>query len=308
MRRLGLLAACWAIMILWEGVSAFAGNFDIAPFARRCCAADRHTSQVAFDYAEAQRAGLEAEKSADGRYLYGLQWAEERDIKEVRVQFQAGHEVQPAAVQYWFRNWPYPPPQMPTIEDPVDDPWQGRWLKAATKMECHGTICSYTFPSLSEAENPKANNLPGLNYRRTLKLRLVFASSPRLGKVEVFSGSQEKRVELRLQLGAGETAQRTWDGRIRLYNGRLDSLRVWKGAAGDTADGERFHLTTRGPAKGLSVSMVAAEEGLPGSHDTTIVTLDVADSDLLVRHTGCGERAGVRTGLSRLRDAGFRPG
>jgi hypothetical protein len=277
MRRLGLLAACWAIMILWEGVSAFASDFDIAPFARRCCAADRHTSQVAFDYAEAQRAGLEAEKSADGRYVYGLQWAEERDISEVRVQFRAGHGVQPATVQYWFRNWPCPPPQMPTIEDPVDDPWQGRWLKAATKMECRGTTCSYTFLPLSEAENPKAGNLPGLTYRRTLKLRLVFASSPRLGKVEVFSSSQEKRVELRLQLGAGETAQRTWDGRIRLYNGRLESVRVWKGAAGDTADGERFHLTTQGPAKGLSVSLVAAAEGLPGSHDTTIVTLDAAD-------------------------------
>jgi hypothetical protein len=276
MKRFGLFAACWAIMTLWEGISAFATDFDIAPFARRCCAADRHTSQVAFDYAEAQRAGLEAEKSADGRYLYGLQWAEERDIKKVRVQFRAGHEVQPATVQYWFRNWPYPPPRMPTIEDPVDDPWQGRWLKAATKMECHGNTCSYTFPPLSEAENPKASNLPGLNYRRTLKLRLVFASSPQLGKVEVFSGSQEKRMELRLQLGAGETAKHTWDGRVRLYNGRLENVRVWNGVAGDTADGERFHLTTRGPAKGLSVSLVAAEAGLPGSHDTTIVTLDAA--------------------------------
>jgi hypothetical protein len=95
--------------------------------------------------------------------------------------------------------------------------------------------------------------------------------------VEVFSGSQEKHVELRLQLGAGETAERTWEGRVRLYNGRLESMRVWKGAAGDTADGERFHLTTQGPAKGLIVRLVAAEAGLPGSHDTTIVTLDAAD-------------------------------
>jgi hypothetical protein len=277
MKRLGLLAASYAIMILWEGICAFAADFDIAPFARRCCAAERHTTPVAFDYAEAQRPGLEAEKSADGRYLYGLQWAEERDIKELRVQFQAGHQVQPATVQYWFRNWPYPPPHMPTIEDPVDDPWQGRWLKAATKMDCHGTACRYTFLPLSAAENPKAGNLPGLNYRRTLKLRLVFAASPHLGKVEVFSGSQEKPVELRLQLGAGETAERTWDGRVRVYNGRLKSVRVWKGAAGDTADGERFHLTTRGPAKGLIVSLVAAEAGLPGSQDTTIVTLDAAD-------------------------------
>jgi len=277
MKRVGLLAACCAVMTLGVGVRALAADFDIAPFARRCCAAERHTSQVTFDYAEAQGAAGEAEKSADGRYIYGLQWAEERDIAELRVQFRAGHEVQPATVQYWVRHWPYPPPQMPTIDEPVDDPWQGQWLKAATKMDCHGTTCRYTFPPLTKAENPNASNLPGLNYRRTLKLRLVFASSPQLQKVEVFSGSQEKPVELRLQLGAGEAAERTWDGRVQTYNGRLESVRVWNGAAGDTADGDSFHLTTRGPAKGLIVSIVAAEAGPPGSQDTTIVTLEAGD-------------------------------
>ena len=277
MKRLGLLAACWAIMTVGQGLGALATDFDIAPFARRCCTAERHTSPVAFDYVEAQRAGSEAEKSADGRYVYGLQWAEERDIKELRVHFCAGHQPQPATVQYWFRNWPYPPPHMPTIEDPVDDPWQGQWLKAATKMDCQGATCRYTFLPLSEAENPRAGNLPGLSYRRTLKLRLVFDSNPRLEKVEVFSGSQQKPIELRLQLGTGETAVRVWDGRVRLYNGRLESVQLWNGAAGDTVDGARFHLTPRGPAKGLIVSLVSAGEGLPGSQDTTIVTLDATD-------------------------------
>ena len=277
MKRLGLLAACWAIMTVGQGLGALATDFDIAPFARRCCVAERHTSPAAFDYAEAQRAGSEAEESADGRYVYGLQWAEERDIKELRVHFRAGNEPQPATVQYWFRNWPYPPPSMPTIEDPVDDPWQGRWLKAATKMDCQGATCRYTFLPLSEAEDPRAGNLPGLSYRRTLKVRLEFASSPRLERVEVFSGSLEKSVQLRLQLGAGETAEHIWDGKVRLYNGRLESVRLWNGAAGDTVDGESFHLTSRGPAKGLIVSLVAADAGLPGSQDTTIVTLDDAD-------------------------------
>src|SRR5690349_722846 len=103
-----------------------AAPFDIAPFARRCCVEERHTSQVAFDYPEARRAGTGAEKAGDGRYIYGLQWAEERDISEIRVRFRAGSPPQPrAALEYWFRNWPYPSPHMPTIEDPVDDPWQG---------------------------------------------------------------------------------------------------------------------------------------------------------------------------------------
>ncbi len=277
MKRTWLLAACWIITSLGMGVGASATEFDIAPFARRCCRTDRHTSPLEFDYREAEPAGGEAEKSADGRHVYGLQWAEERDIKALRVQFRARQEVPPARVEYWFRNWPYPPPEMPTLEDPVDDPWQGQWLKAATKMDCRGAICSYTFLPLSVAENPRAGNLPGLTYRRTLKIRLVFASNPQLEKVEVLTGSQEKPVELRLRLGIGETAERTWDGKVRIYNGRLEAVRVWNAAAGDTAAGDHFHLTTRGPAKGLLVNLVAAEPDLPGSDDTTIVTVDAAE-------------------------------
>jgi hypothetical protein len=277
MRNIGLHTACWIALVVLGNIPAVAINFDIAPFARRCCLADGHTSQVAFDYAEAQRAGTGAEKAADGRYVYGLQWAEERDIQEVRVHFRAGNTLQPATIQYWFRNWPYPPPHMPTMEDPVDDPWQGGWLKATTKVDCRGTTCSYIFEPLSRAENPKASNLPGLNYRRTLKLRLVFASSPALEKVEVFSGSQEKRVALRLQLGAGETAEHTWDGTLQLYNGRLENVRLWQGTAGDSADHEHFHLTTLGAEKGLLVNLVAAVPALPGSHDLTIVRLVAGD-------------------------------
>ncbi len=267
----------WWLCLLLAGVSAHAADFDIAPFAQRCCVADQHSLPVAFDYLEAQRAGSEAEKAADGRYIYGLEWAEERDIRTVRVQFQAGAQVWPASVQYWFRQWPYPPPQMPTIEDPVDDPWQGRWLRAATKADCHGATCSFTFQPLAPAENPKAKNLPGVDYRRTLKLRIVFASKPLLEKVEVFSGSQEEPLELRLELGAGETAAHTWQGTVRVYNGRLTSVGIWKGSAGDTAEGDRFRVTTQGEPKGLIVNVVAAEPSLPGSEDVTVVTLEAGD-------------------------------
>jgi len=277
MKRAWMLAAYWVITSLGMGTGASATDFDIAPFARRCCVADGHTAPLEFDYTEAQQAGGEAEKSADGRYIYGLQWAEERDLKELRLQFRAGQEAQSATVEYWFRNWPYPPPEMPTIEDPVDDPWQGQWLKAATKMDCREGICGYTFLPLAEAENPKAGNLPGLSYRRTLKVRLVFASNPQLEKVQVFSGSQEGSVELRLQLGVGEAAVSTWDGKVRIYNGRLEKLRVWNGTDSDTATGDHFHITTSRPAKGLLVSLVAAKPDLPGSSDTTIVTVDAAE-------------------------------
>ena len=226
---------------------------------------------------ESPAGGTEAERAADGRYVYGLQWAEERDIREVQVQFRAGSSPQPAVLEYWFRNWPYAPPAMPTIEDPVDDPWQGQWLKAVTNTDCRGRTCTYTFAALAESENPLAKNLPGLAYRRALKLRLVFGAPPDLEKVEVFSGSTEKRIEVRLQLGAGETAAHTWEGSFKLYNGLLESVRVWNPEAGDAADARHFHVVTAGSPKGLILNLLAAEPSLPGSSDVTIVTFRAGD-------------------------------
>jgi hypothetical protein len=130
---------------------------------------------------------------------------------------------------------------------------------------------------LAAAENPLAKNLPGLKYRRALKLRLVFNSQPALEKVEVFSGSTEKHMEVRLQLGAGETAAHTWDGSLRIYNGRLETVRVWNPAPGDAGDAKHFRVVTNGPPKGLILGLVATEPSLPGSNDVTIVTLRSGD-------------------------------
>jgi len=281
---MALTSRFFRILSLWAAVFLFPSHafpqgedLDIAPFARRCCVADRHTLPVAFDYGEAQRAGHDAEKSPDGRYLYGLQWAEERDVREVTVRLRAGSVVQEAMVQYWFRNWPYPPPQMPSTEDLVDDPWQGRWLAAATKVVCETTECRYTFSPLQKLENPNAENLPGLDYRRTLKLRLVFQSEPALERVEVFSGSRKKPVEIRIELGVGESGPYLWTGGLRLYNGRLKCVRLWQPSAGDFADSPHFRLKTAGSSQGLLLSLDAAEPSLPGSHDVTIVTLDAGE-------------------------------
>jgi len=273
MRIRRLIFACCFAGILTSSAWAETPSLDIAPFAKRCCVRDQHTAQVAFDYDEARSAGQNAERAADGRYIYGLQWAEERDIREVLVRVRAGSKPPQADLEYWFRNWPYSPPQMPTIEDPIDDPWQGRWLKASTKVDCQGAECRYTFGPLGKEENPLAPNLPGLAYRRTLKLRLVFESDPHIHVVQVLSGSQEKAVNLRLELGAGEATAYTWDGSVLVYNGRIRSLKLWKGSEGDSALGDSFHLATSSALKGLDLAIMAAEPSLPGSHDVTVVTL-----------------------------------
>lgn len=277
MRRSRLLGIWVVAAALVAAAATAAAELDIAPLARRCCVLDQHGLQTTFDYNATRRAGLGAEKAADGRFIYGLQWAEERDIKEVRIRFRGAASGPQASVEYWFLNWPYPPPHMPTIEDPVDDPWQGQWLKAAAKVSCQGGECRYTFLPLAESENPRARNLPSLDYRRTLKLRLVFSAEANIEKVEVFSGSREKPVELRVELGAGESRAHAWQGKVRVYNGRLRSLKLWNGSAGDTASNHHFRLSTTGKPKGLLLSLIAAEPSLPGSHDVTIVTLDAGE-------------------------------
>ena len=274
LRRFWLVFIWVAALMLRAPAAAAPAELDIAPFARRCCVADRHILQTMFDYDAAQRPGPGAEKTADGRYIYGLQWAEERDIREIRVRLRGTGTPPQASVEYWFLNWPYPPPHMPTIEDPVDDPWQGQWLKAATRVSCQGGECRYTFLPLEDFENPRAKNLPGLEYRRALKLRLVFSTEPHIEKVEVFSGSPQKRVDVRVELGAGEAAPHTWEGWLRVYNGRLRSARLWNGSTGDFIQARRFRVSTNGAPKGLLLNLTVAEPVLPGSHDVTIVTIE----------------------------------
>src|SRR6266545_3574817 len=110
------------LLLMVAPAVAAAGRMDLAPFARPCCSQDDHRLQTMFDYGHPR--GLV--RTADGRGVYGLQWAEERDIFEVAVSFGKPYEGSRVSVEYWFQHWPYAPPKMPTIEDPVDDPWQGR--------------------------------------------------------------------------------------------------------------------------------------------------------------------------------------
>src|SRR5882724_6322171 len=126
----------------------------------------------------------------------GIQWDEERDLRQVWVRF-SGDVPSNAAVEYWFKNWPYDPPKMPTIEDPVDYPWQGKWLRAKTVEHCSSGECTYDMAPLDEAENPRAKNLPGVRYRRTLKIRLVTTS--KVSALRVFSDSTEAPLQIQVE-------------------------------------------------------------------------------------------------------------
>lgn len=80
-----------------------------------------------------------------------------------------------------------------------------------------------------------------------------------------------------MEFGAGETEPHDWKGDFRVYNGALESVRLWKPSAGDAADERPFHLRTDGAPKALLLGVTAAEPSLPGSHDATIVTLEAGE-------------------------------
>ena len=178
----------------------------------------------------------------------GIQWDEERDVREVRVDYGAS-APSGVSIEYWFRNWPYDPPKMPTIEDPVDDPWQGKWLRAKTVEHCNAGECIYSMEPLTDAENPRAKNLPGVRYRRTLKIRLVFAASmPAYKSLRVFSESTEAPIQIKV-----ESAEK--NPKFRVFNGLLRSVKPG-------ANSGEFLL-----------DVMASNPAPAGSHDITIVTV-----------------------------------
>jgi hypothetical protein len=250
--------------------------FDIAPFAHRCCLTERHDSQTTFDYRYGRGTPLGFEKAGD-HFVLGLQWAEERDVGNVRLIFSAPLEGSNLSLQYWYRNWPYPPPAMPTIEDPVDDPWQGRWLTAASRTWCEGTECSISFLPLASEENPRAKNLPGLTYRRTLKIRVISDRQLPLKNIKVLTRSVMKTTRVRLELGVGTTEPYVWKGRLTAYNGSITGAEGWHTAPTDVVRGTSFVLHTGPEPKGLVIGVQGTEARPPGSHDITIVTVWCGD-------------------------------
>src|SRR5262249_54605441 len=217
---------------------------DLAPFARPCCSQHPYRLQTTFDYNHPR--GVVA--SQGGGWIYGLQWAEERDLFEVLLDFRSAYDAQAVKVQYWFRNWPYSQPRMPTIEDPVDDPWQGEWLTAKTEMSREGSRCHFRFLPLEPSENRLAPNLPVGRYRRTIKFRLAFPPGPRpdLESMKVFSQSMVKAIDFRVLFGvalegrppraAAGPPSGSRPPSFDAYNGKIRSIKPIPGGALVTVD------------------------------------------------------------------------
>lgn len=265
MRVTSLLPAAWAALMLSGAAGQPGPPMDIAPFGVLSTWGDAREPMPLPNLAAA---------SAQGRRDVGLEWRDERDVRAVRVRFAAAAPVH-LKLQYWSQTWPAPVPHMPTIEDPADDRWQGAWLTAQIATRCYDRECRYTFQPLAPAENPRAGNMPGVPYRRALKISLLADSVlPAITALSVFTDSVEKRVSVRVVLGHGESGAVHWAGAVEVLNGTLRSARpLGFGPADRFESARKWAFVTSDSRKGLLLDLTAAAPSLPGSLDSTLVTI-----------------------------------
>jgi hypothetical protein len=210
----------------------------------------------------------------EGSLDTGIEWRDVRDVHEVRVRFA---ELPPAdlQLQYWAHTWPGPAPQANRIEDPADDPWQGTWITSQFTRACTGKECQFTFKPLADVENPRAKNMPGVLYRRTLKIRLVSKEKlPGIDGFHVYSDSMQRPLQVRIGLGYRESKPVQWSGSIEVDNGVLGSAKPWGFNTTDKfGSPANWTFASSEPGKGLLLDLTAAAPVLPGSLDCTLVTV-----------------------------------
>lgn len=206
----------------------------------------------------------------------GVFWWEARDIERIEVIYavKPSDTTSLPIIQYWHQTWPEAPPQMPSTEDLEDDPWQGKWVTAATNTKVNGNAITYTFKPLAADENSNAAFLPGvINYRRTLKTRLLFTGKKEaITAMQVFSASNEKNSSIRIEL-VGDQKKKSLEGSLEVFNGRIKDISGWNWNKNDKKTGiNSFNISTSLISKGIIANFYSADLSLPGSNDETVVT------------------------------------
>lgn len=278
--RLSIYATCLLTIISLPRTSRAAEYLDLAPFATvtswKDPEAKAFVEHKAVDVIEATPRCI------------GLVWDEDRDVREIRVRWKGEVDKTPAdlRVQYWHRVWPPDPPQMPTIEDPADDHWKGSWLTAATKSDMRDGVTIITFAPLDAKENRKADALPGVTYRRTLKVRLLLPEGcPKPAGLLAYSETVLEPLSLRVEFGAGQQGPGVWAGDVAVFNGTLKSVRPWQFGSGDVFDppSSWSNVNSVSP-KGVLIDLLSARPSPPGSNDATLVTIRAAETVGEARH------------------------
>ena len=188
-------------------------KWDIRPFGELCYWSDK--TGVLGNILK-QNDLIEVPQTSASEWNIGIRWKEVRDINSLEVGYEGKISeslVKGTEVQYWFQTWPGDAPKSHTIEDLMDDPWQGKWLTADVDFQINGNKVIYTFKPITKVENKLAGNLPEpVNYRRTLKIRLLYnCKPPRIQSISVFSPTNSKRISLRIEFGCDKPVDKAMD-------------------------------------------------------------------------------------------------
>jgi hypothetical protein len=251
-------------------------NWDIRPYGDLCYWSD---NTGVLGKIISQKGVTEVPQSSESEWNIGIWWKEERDIHIIEIEYQGNMPesvVKGTKVQYWHQTWPGDAPKEHTIEDPMDDPWQGKWLTAETDYKITGNIVVYNFKPMKTSENKLAGNLPeAVNYRRTLKLRLVYDNKPATVKsIRIISPTNPKKLSFRIGFGCDKQSDKIVKGKLEIFNGIIERVTSWNWDSKDTLISEdSWKLKLNNQSKGIQADVIAADPSLPGSNDLTVVTV-----------------------------------
>ena len=222
---------------------------------------------------------IEVPQSSAAEWNLGIWWKEDRDINSIEIGYEGKISeslAKETKVQYWFQTWPGDAPKRHTIEDLMDDPWQGKWLTADVDFQINSNRVVYTFKPITKAENRLAGNLPEpVSYRRTLKVRLLYNSKPpRIKSLNIFSPTNSKKISLHILFGCDKQVDKPIEGNLEIFNGKIENVSGWKWDTKDKLTSKnawKFHLKKQ--PKGILADLIAAVPALGGSNDLTVVTV-----------------------------------
>ncbi|HEX6971691.1 MAG TPA: hypothetical protein VF234_05695, partial [Limnochordia bacterium] len=171
----------------------------------------------------------------EGAWHLGVEWDWPRPVHEVAIEY--ADDVPPdrdVRVEYWHGHWPA---ENRGHWTPIDDPWNGRWVRAHACARREGQIVRYTFDPLDITELPHAADF-AVPYRQTLKLRLLFRSGPpAVRRVGIYSDAVWRKVEAEVTLTRAPAGAGPY--RAAAHNGLVERLWESEPAGGD---GRRVHL------------------------------------------------------------------
>lgn len=178
----------------------------------------------------------------DGRGI-GLWWEDPRDLHRVVVTFaDSPPDPGTAKLQWWQSQWPghrIPRDQPAGAGESgwghLGDLYQGQWRDADVYFQPEGRAWTYTFRHVNATEFPDLKDFDA-EYRTTMKLRLLFdGPAPEVEKLEAYTDSAWRPVDVGIEWGALGQESQAWDGTIEVFNGHVDQVqKLTSGPGGST--------------------------------------------------------------------------